>query len=148
MARLRQLLPVEQDDENQFLSWDEVRELRDAYGFEIGAHSETHGILVRMPPDEVERELLGCRDTLERELGTRPTLFAYPNGDTNPTVSELVGRYYTAAFTTCPSVCTPLLSPMELPRLAAPERVSELAFQLTRQRMQSSFPARVVGADR
>lgn len=148
MGRLRRLLPVEQDEENRFLDWDEVRELRSAYGFEIGAHSETHGILVRMAPDEVERELRVCRDTLERELGERPTLFAYPNGDTNPTVTELVGRYYTAAFTTCPSVCTPLLSPLELPRLAAPERVSELAFQLTRQRMQSSFPVRVTGEDR
>jgi peptidoglycan/xylan/chitin deacetylase (PgdA/CDA1 family) len=142
MERLRRLLPVEQDEENRFLSWDEVRELRNEYGIEIGAHSETHGILVRMSPEEVERELRVCRDTLERELGARPTLFAYPNGDTNPTVTELAGRYYSAAFTTCPSVCTPLLSPLELPRLAAPERVSELAFQLTRERMQSPFPVR------
>ena len=64
----------------------------------IGAPSRAH---LR----KVERELRVCRDTMERELGTRPTLFAYPNGDTNPAVTELVGRYYTAAFTTCPSVC-------------------------------------------
>lgn len=144
VGRLREKLPVEQDPENQFLDWDEVRRLRDEYGFEIGAHTETHGILVRMRPDEVERELLICRDTLELELGTRPTLFAYPNGDTNPVVTELVGRYFDAAFTTCPGPCTPLLSPLELPRIAAPERVSELAFRLTLQGLQPPYPARAV----
>jgi len=148
VGRLRERLPVEQDEENQFLSWDEVRRLRDDFGFEIGAHSETHGILVRMCPEEVERELCVCRDTLELELGRRPTLFAYPNGDTNAEVTEQVGRYFTAAFTTCPGPCTPLLSPLELPRIAAPERVSELAFRLTLQGLQPPFPARASGRPR
>ncbi|XXF79959.1 polysaccharide deacetylase family protein [Myxococcaceae bacterium GXIMD 01537] len=142
LARLRETLPVAQDEENRFLSWDEVRELRDTYGFEIGAHTASHAILTRQSPEEVERELRECRDTLERELGARPTLFAYPNGDTNAEVSALVGRYFEAGFTTCPSACLPSLSPLELPRFAAPARVSELAFRLALQQMQTPLPFR------
>lgn len=145
LGRLRSRLPVEQDEENRFLSWDEVRRLRDAYGFELGAHTETHPILHHLAPEEVDRELRACRDTLERELGTRPTLFAYPNGDTTPEVTEQVGRYFTAAFTTCSSACSPSLPLLELPRIAAPERVSELAHLLTLQHLQTPSTARAYG---
>lgn len=135
LEQLRERLPVELDEENRFLSWDEVRRLRD-YGFEIGAHTESHPILPRLPLAEVERELSACRETLERELGTRPTLFAYPNGDTTPEITRLVGRYFEAAVTTRPGLCTATSPLLELPRIGAPNSVGDLAFQLMRERLQ------------
>jgi hypothetical protein len=135
MDRLRQRLPVELDEDNRFLSWDEVRRLRDD-GFEIGAHTETHPLLPRLSLEQVERELLRCRDTLERELGARPRLFAYPNGNTTPEISERVGHYFEAAFTTRPWVCTPSSTLLELPRIGAPVSQGELAYQLTRQHLE------------
>ena len=132
MENLRRAMPVEVDDENRFLGWDEVRELR-SYGFDIGAHTASHPILTRMPLREAERELVAGREALERELGERPALLAYPNGDTSPEISRLAGRYYEAAVTTTPGVCTGADSPLELPRVGAPVSVEELAFELTRQ---------------
>ncbi|MBN1209685.1 MAG: polysaccharide deacetylase family protein [Myxococcaceae bacterium] len=135
VCRIREQLPVELDEENQFLSWDEVRQLR-SYGFEFGAHTESHPILIRQRLEDAERELVACCDTLERELGTRPKLFAYPNGDTSPAVTALVGRYFEAAVTTHPGVCSPSGNLLELPRVGAPRVVSDLAFQMERHLRQ------------
>lgn len=135
LEQLRARLPVELDAENRFLSWGEVRQLRE-YGFELGAHTESHPILPRLPLAEVERELSACREALERELGTSPTLFAYPNGDTTPEISRLVGCYFEAAVTTRPGLCTPASPLLELPRIGAPSSVGDLAFQLMRERLQ------------
>ncbi len=144
VGQLREHLPVELDEENRFLSWSEVRRLRDE-GFEIGAHTETHPILPGLPLEEVERELSACRDTLERELGARPAFFAYPNGDTSPQVTERVGRYFEAAVTTRPGVCAPSTPLLELPRIGAPHQAGDLAYQLTRQHLQGPPFLRALG---
>lgn len=131
MERLRRAAPVEVDDENRFLSWEEVRALH-AMGFDIGGHGVTHSILVRQSLADAEAEVAGCKEALERELGRRPTLFAYPNGDTNARVSAMVGRHFSAAVTTVPSVCSRRNHLLELPRVCAPVTVAELSFELTR----------------
>lgn len=63
-----------------WLSWDEVRELhRD--GVDIGGHTCTHAYLrADLGEERIEREILGCRERLEKELGTAPLHFCYPNG--------------------------------------------------------------------
>jgi peptidoglycan/xylan/chitin deacetylase (PgdA/CDA1 family) len=129
VERLRARFAVPVNDENRFLSWDEVRELA-RQGFEIGAHTRSHPILTRLPLTEVERELRACRDTLEEKLGVRPTLFSYPNGATCPEVTELVGSYFQAAVTTRSGICTRASGLLELPRIGAPVRVAELSFEL------------------
>lgn len=129
VERLRAGFAVPVNDENRFLSWDEVRELA-RQGFEMGAHTRGHPILTQLPLTEVDRELRACRDTLERKLGVRPTLFSYPNGATNPEVTKLVGRYFQAAVTTQAGVCTRSSGMLVLPRIGAPVPVSELAFDM------------------
>ncbi|OJT20880.1 hypothetical protein BO221_28695 [Archangium sp. Cb G35] len=129
VGRMRAKFPVPVNDENRFLSWEEVRELAHQ-GFELGAHTRSHPILTRLPLAEVERELRSCRDTLEEKLGVRPALFSYPNGATCPEVTALVGRYFQAAVTTRSGLCTRTSELLELPRIGAPVPVSELAFDL------------------
>lgn len=58
---------------------DQVRELRTA-GMEIGAHTETHPILARIPAAEARSEVIRSRDYLQALLGQPIGLFAYPNG--------------------------------------------------------------------
>ncbi|MFN7133315.1 MAG: polysaccharide deacetylase family protein, partial [Myxococcales bacterium] len=132
MHRLRRELAVEVDDENRFLSWDEVREIR-TYGVEIGAHTVNHPILVRVPVEEAEREIAGSVRRLEEELGERPKLFAYPNGDTSPAVTALARRYFEAAVTTRDGLCGPDADLHEIPRIGAPNTVTELSFELSRR---------------
>jgi peptidoglycan/xylan/chitin deacetylase (PgdA/CDA1 family) len=62
-----------------FMSWDEVRDLRDA-GMGIGAHSHGHPVIARLSPEEQARELGTSRDRLRTELGISVEAVAYPTG--------------------------------------------------------------------
>ncbi|MBX5483661.1 MAG: polysaccharide deacetylase family protein [Myxococcaceae bacterium] len=141
LHRLRSELPVEQNEGNRFLTWDEVRELP-GYGFELGAHTVTHPILTQLPEHKVEWEMLQSRGMLERETGVRPTLFSYPNGDTNAAVSAVAMRHFEAAVGTCHRTCDPDTPLFDLPRIYAPPDEVELEYVLTRLFLAS--PARRV----
>jgi peptidoglycan/xylan/chitin deacetylase (PgdA/CDA1 family) len=61
------------------MSSEQVRQMRRG-GMQIGAHTVSHPILASLQADEARREIADSRDTLERILGERVSLFAYPNG--------------------------------------------------------------------
>ncbi len=132
LRRLRARYPVEPDDENEFLSWDEVRALR-AGGLEIGSHTMTHPVLTDLAANEVEAELSASRRTIEEEVGTRPALFAYPHGSFSPAVKNLVRRYYGAAVSTIAGDNTASTDPLELRRIAA-YGVEDLSYEMARPR--------------
>lgn len=67
------------DARDQWMTWDMVRDLRDA-GMTIGAHTDSHPLLGRLPPAEQEREIVISRDRIAAELGETPKVFAYPVG--------------------------------------------------------------------
>lgn len=73
----------------RLLSADAIRVLA-AGGFEIGAHSMSHPRLPELPLAEVEREVRESKDRLERELGLPVLHFAYPYGETSPSVEGVV----------------------------------------------------------
>ncbi len=58
---------------------DEVTALH-ALGMAIGAHTQTHPILTRIPLDAARREIVRGSQQLEEMIGRRVTTFAYPNG--------------------------------------------------------------------
>jgi peptidoglycan/xylan/chitin deacetylase (PgdA/CDA1 family) len=62
-----------------WMDWDQVRALR-KMGFEVGAHTDRHVDLATLDSAAVRAELVECRETLQRELAERVTLFAYPFG--------------------------------------------------------------------
>lgn len=49
-------------------------------GFAIGAHTVSHPILAKISLPRAREEIGGGRDALERLIGARVPLFAYPNG--------------------------------------------------------------------
>lgn len=49
-------------------------------GMQIGAHTQSHPILALLDADQTRREIHGSKHFLERLLGERIGLFAYPNG--------------------------------------------------------------------
>ena len=51
-----------------------------AAGMSIGAHTVTHPILARLDHAEALSEIRAGREALESIIGTRVSLFAYPNG--------------------------------------------------------------------
>ncbi|MGI5862712.1 MAG: polysaccharide deacetylase family protein [Myxococcales bacterium] len=132
IERVRARYAVEPDDENAFLSWDEVRALH-AAGIEIGSHTLTHPVLTDLAEEEVERELLGSREAIAEHIGSRPRLFCYPHGTFSERVKQLTGRYYGAAVSTIPGENTPATDPLEIRRIAA-FTVEDLSFELARPR--------------
>jgi len=79
------------------LGWDELREMA-AAGATVANHGGAHVFLQRRVPGEgdaawTERtraELLAARDRLAAELGSAPPLFAYPYGEWDPQLADLV----------------------------------------------------------
>ncbi|MDX6767613.1 MAG: polysaccharide deacetylase family protein [Candidatus Methylacidiphilales bacterium] len=66
-------------------------ELVEVYrGFTIANHTATHPFLTRIPLAQAEREIRQGKDRLEQIFGTEVPGFAYPFGDANPDVEELV----------------------------------------------------------
>lgn len=64
---------------DDWLTWDMVRELRDA-GMEVGGHTVDHPILARLGADEQRAQVAGCAARIEDELGQPMRMFAYPVG--------------------------------------------------------------------
>ena len=84
-----------------FLTWDRLRELRDA-GFSLGSHSFSHPNLAVLSPEMVLKELEQAENLLFQRLGLRPLHFAYPYGKCTPEVVQEVQRRYLTAVTTQP----------------------------------------------
>jgi peptidoglycan/xylan/chitin deacetylase (PgdA/CDA1 family) len=70
-----------------------------ARGFEVGAHGMTHARFDRLAHEQVRREMLESRRSLEDALGEGVTSFAYPYGRTTPEALRLAAAHYRAACT-------------------------------------------------
>ena len=123
-----------------WMDWDQIRLLRDL-GFAIGAHTDSHVDLGSADPGLVRAELAACCQKLERELGTRPRLFAYPFGgrkNISPTSLHLIRE---AGFECCLSACggtnPPIADPFQLNRINVNEWFAtphQLGFELVARR--------------
>jgi peptidoglycan/xylan/chitin deacetylase (PgdA/CDA1 family) len=90
------------DDVAPLMSREQVLTLmRD--GFEIGGHTRGHTNLTAVSPEEARREVEGGKQDLEDLLQRPVRSFAYPFGDFNPGVVEIVRR---AGFSTARTVHT------------------------------------------
>jgi peptidoglycan/xylan/chitin deacetylase (PgdA/CDA1 family) len=82
------------------MSWDELRALARA-GHEIGSHSLSHALLTQIGDAELEREVRGSREALEKRLGIPIESFCYPNGSWDARAAAAVERAgYKQAVTT------------------------------------------------
>jgi peptidoglycan/xylan/chitin deacetylase (PgdA/CDA1 family) len=77
-------------DRIPLLSWDELADLARA-GLHVGAHSCTHPYMTTLSNEEVVREAVEARVSLWEGIGKRVDAFAYPYGDSDPSVRHLVG---------------------------------------------------------
>lgn len=67
----------------------------------VGSHSSTHPFLSKMTEDQIRPELLSSREDLEEMLGVPVQDFAYPYGDYDQRVAQIVEESgYRLAFTT------------------------------------------------
>jgi peptidoglycan/xylan/chitin deacetylase (PgdA/CDA1 family) len=92
-------------------------------GFEIGAHTLTHARLTAIPVPEAKNEITGSKKKLEDLFGVQVKHFAYPYGDYNDAIVDLVKE---AGFETA-CTCDPLVvrhgvDPFRLGRFFTGER--------------------------
>ncbi|MBI2568172.1 MAG: polysaccharide deacetylase family protein [Candidatus Schekmanbacteria bacterium] len=103
--RLR-CLGIAVDQRAEALTWDQARIMADSGLIDFGAHTVTHAILTRMPPEQAEAEVRESRRVIEARLGRTVRHFAYPNGrhaDYSPAIQTLVrAAGYASAATSVP----------------------------------------------
>ncbi len=107
----------------------QVRTLARA-GFEIGGHTVTHPILLKLQPDQARREILDGKARLEELVGRPLRLFAYPNGrpgeDYGPEhVAMARETGFEAAVSTRRGVCTGASDRYQLPRFTPWDQTPE-----------------------
>ncbi len=72
-------LQVASKEENNFLTWDEVRYLH-KNGMEVGGHTHNHVISSKVTPNEFSNEIKLSNALIKNNVGVTPRHFAYPNG--------------------------------------------------------------------
>jgi peptidoglycan/xylan/chitin deacetylase (PgdA/CDA1 family) len=70
------------------LSDDEIIAISNKH--EIGAHTMDHPLLTKIPADEAEKQITQSKDYLEKIIGKQVKMFAYPAGDYNASIIDLV----------------------------------------------------------
>lgn len=87
--------------ERIMLTWPEVRRMADEGLVTIGSHTLSHPILTRVGVAEAKREIEQSRRHIEQMIGRPVRHFAYPNGDHDRTIIDLVRQGgYAGACTT------------------------------------------------
>jgi len=121
------IIPGQVDrDQDDRMSWSQVREL-DSIGVEIGSHSFSHPHLTGLREKELEDELTISRLTLEDKLGKPVTSFAYPYGEFDRRVTEMVIKSgYSCAFTTRHLFASKYSDIFQLPRFEPLESINYL----------------------
>ncbi len=82
---------VKSNPEKEFklMNLDMLKEM-EAYGIEFGGHTKTHPKLATLPIEEAREEILTSKKVLEEKLGHSLISFAYPYGNLNEEVKEIV----------------------------------------------------------
>lgn len=86
--------------EYQLLTWEMVREMS-RKGISFGGHTANHVVLPLEDFSQMEAEIVTSKQNLETQLGNKVCSFAYPNGEYNARIKELVAQAgYKIAVTT------------------------------------------------
>ena len=86
------------NNNKNYLNWDQIRILKNE-GVDIGAHSHSHNHLTEMSIEEIKEEIEISNKIFLKELNEIPALFAYPYGEADSRIIEILKEYkYNVAF--------------------------------------------------
>ncbi len=104
-----------------YMTWDQIRELMD-HGVTIGSQTKTHPHMHRLNREEKNKEINYSNKRFIKELGFKPTLFAYPYGEYDiETLNIIKESGFIAAFGQHSGVAHISSGLYELPRFAMNE---------------------------
>ena len=114
------------NNNKNYLNWDQIRELRDE-GVSIGAHSHNHYHMSDLSIDEIKKEIEISNNIFLKELGKIPALFAFPYGEANQKIINLLKDYkFKVAFGQHSGVINETSNLYYLPRFSLNERYGGL----------------------
>lgn len=83
---------------SRYMTWDQIRTLAEE-GVTMGSQTAAHPHMADISSADVQEELTSSNARFEKELGSKPDLFAYPYGEANNQVVEMVREAgFVAAF--------------------------------------------------
>jgi peptidoglycan/xylan/chitin deacetylase (PgdA/CDA1 family) len=110
-----------------FLTWDEVKEMRNSKLVTFGSHGATHRILTMLSENDVKEELTQSKARLISEgvVDAEFVPFCYPNGNYHDGILELARKAgYALAVTTDAGWVTPDLDRFRLKRVSLHQDIS------------------------
>lgn len=69
-----------------YMSWDQIKEIKNSGLVSFQAHTVTHSYLPNLPYSQIQSELADSKKTLEQQLGTHVNFIAYPYGASDASV--------------------------------------------------------------
>lgn len=104
LQELSNILQIKEDEiENSglMITWNEAKEMHASGLVEFGAHTVSHPILTKVSTERVEYEIRQSKAIIEQKLVAKVKYFAYPNGDYNQNIKNMVKKAgYSEACTT------------------------------------------------
>tara|TARA_B100000700_G_scaffold84725_1_gene95375 strand:- start:4772 stop:5785 length:1014 start_codon:yes stop_codon:yes gene_type:complete len=114
------------ENNKNYLNWNQIRELINE-GVSIGAHSHSHYHMSDLSIEEVRKEIETSNNIFLKELGRIPSLFAFPYGEANEEIINLLKEYkYKVAFGQHSGVINETSNFYYLPRFSLNERYGEI----------------------
>ncbi|MDA0708215.1 MAG: polysaccharide deacetylase family protein [Proteobacteria bacterium] len=114
------------DQLEDYMTWDQVREMANDPLVDIGHHGHSHDHLLDLSDVEVATDITLANQTYQNELGFIPDLFAYPFGEFSEKLIDLISPFnFTAAFGQYSSPANSNRNIMALPRFAFNEAYSD-----------------------
>ena len=114
------------NNNKNYLNWDEIRKLK-SEGVTIGAHSHSHNHMPELSVDEIKKEIEISNKIFLNELGEIPSLFAYPYGETDKRIIEMLKKYkFKVAFGQHSGVINETSNMYYLPRFSLNEKYGKI----------------------
>lgn len=114
------------ENNKNYLNWDQIRELVNE-GVSIGAHSHSHYHMADLSIEEVRDEIEISNNIFLKELGSIPPLFAFPYGEANEEIINVLKEYkFKVAFGQHSGVINETSNLYYLPRFSLNERYAEI----------------------
>lgn len=105
------------EERAEHVSWEQLREMA-AAGMEIGCHSRNHPDLRGQSVDYLVWQALGCKESIELELGFHPRFISYPSGGYDQrTIDVFHSAHYWGGLTSHQGTYQSSNHPFELKRL-------------------------------
>ncbi len=109
----------------QMLSWEEAQEMVHSGLVRFGAHTVNHELLDQLPLQRARDEISLSRDEIESRLEQKVSAFAYPNGNHNARVRQILDADgFDVAVTTRKGFFEQGVPFLEVPRIGLHEDVS------------------------